>query len=87
MALRSIAFEAQRYVRAIDHSITAAQQGYDMAEEAIALSSFAETAPEKECQEFAQGMLTIAIRGKDNAQKASEGFRDVRVKIEKVRHE
>jgi len=58
-----------------------------MAEEALALSNFAETAPEKERQEFAQEMLTIAIRGKDNAQKASESFVDVRWRIEKVRLE
>jgi len=47
----------------------------------------AETVPEKESQEFAQGMLTIAIHGKDNAQKASESFVDVRWRIEKVRLE
>jgi len=56
-----------------------------MIEEAIALSNFVETALKEERQEFVQGMHTIAIRGKDNAQKTSEGFRDVRLKINKVR--
>jgi len=47
----------------------------------------AEKVPEKESQEFAQRMLPIAICGKDNAQKASESFVDVRWRIEKVRLE
>jgi len=55
-----------------------------MIEEAIALSNFAETALKEERQEFAQRMLTIAIRGMDDARKASEGFRDVRVGTARV---
>jgi len=58
-----------------------------MIEEAIALSNFAKTALEKERQEFAQGMLDIFIRGKDDAEKVSAEFRDVRVQIARVRDE
>jgi len=74
--LRSIASEAHRYVRAIEYSVTIAEQGYDMAEEAIALSNFAKTISKKA---LAEDMGSISYRGMCNAEKVYQGFRDVRV--------
>ncbi|KAF8153757.1 hypothetical protein B0H34DRAFT_719035 [Crassisporium funariophilum] len=85
-ALILIAQQAVRYIQAIDFSIVASQQGFNIAEEAL---SFSETLAQKkitrrgknveaERQVYLRGMVDLAVKGHKTAEEAMEQFRDVR---------
>ncbi|KAF4618305.1 hypothetical protein D9613_011547 [Agrocybe pediades] len=87
-ALVSIQIQALSYVEAIDFSITAAQDGYTIADEVLDFAediSVGKNTPEKELQEYLQGMLQLAQRGEENAKLAWTRFREVRNTVERVR--
>ncbi|KAF8153808.1 hypothetical protein B0H34DRAFT_719215 [Crassisporium funariophilum] len=84
LALQSISEQALQYVKAIDFSVVAAQQGFMIADEAI---SFAELLPHsspKDHHEYLLGMLAIADRGQQSAKLTVEKFRDVRTTVLKL---
>ncbi|KAF9553105.1 hypothetical protein CPC08DRAFT_714064 [Agrocybe pediades] len=86
-ALVSIQIQALSYVEAIDFSITAAQDGYTIADEVLDFAediSVGKNTPEKELQEYLQGMLQLAQRGEENAKLAWTRFREVRHTVERL---
>ncbi|KAF4623026.1 hypothetical protein D9613_002378 [Agrocybe pediades] len=83
-ALSCIKLQAQSYVGAIKLSVIAAQQGHNIAEEALGFSKNVDNREfsEKDRQGYLRGMVDIARRGEDNATKANEAFRGLRRKLE-----
>jgi len=84
----SIKTQALHYVKAVDHSIIAAQHGYTIAEEALGFAELIEarnTVNEAVRQDYLRGMLETARRGEENANIALEKFRDVRKTVSKVK--
>ena len=86
VALRSIASQAQKYVRAIDCSVTAAQHGFNIATEALTLAEMIPKSTEKEHQAYLVGMMAMVLQGQGNAQQAYDSFRSVRKTLEDVSH-
>jgi len=84
----SIKTQALHYVKAVDHSIVAAQHGYTIAEEALGFAELIEAgniANEAMRQDYLRGMFETARRGEENANIALENFRDVRKTVSKVK--
>ncbi|KAF9039872.1 hypothetical protein BJ165DRAFT_343465 [Panaeolus papilionaceus] len=76
--------QAIQYAQAIDLSVVAAHNGFTVAEDAISLFELlqtTETTPEDR-QEFLQGTLELARKGRKNALEAKNKFVDVRNVVE-----
>ena len=81
--MQSIAEQARQYVGAIESSITAAQQGYDIADKALQLSDILK-GPKCNAEErdiFAREMVTHATAAHLKASKAVTRFRACRQAI------
>lgn len=77
--------QAQSYIEAIDYSIIAAQNGFNIAEEAINFSKVAEArTSEADLTNYLVGMWNMALDGHRNAQLALDKFKDARTTIEAV---
>jgi hypothetical protein len=75
---KDIAAQALAYVGAIDFSIVAAQNGFNVTEEAIALGELIPISSPDQLQSYLVGMLKLAKHGHSNASKTLHTFRDVR---------
>jgi len=76
---------ASSYVRAIDSSVLAAQQGYNVSEDALQLAnSLGNKSSPAEQKQYANSMLTLAHCAYKRAEKALQRFRDIRVALNKV---
>jgi len=76
---------ASSYVRAIDSSILAAQQGYNVSEDALELAkSLGNKSSPAEQKQYANSMLALAHCARRRAEKAHQRFRDIRAALNKV---
>ncbi|KAF8153795.1 hypothetical protein B0H34DRAFT_809463 [Crassisporium funariophilum] len=81
-ALRPISEQARAYVRAIDCSVVAAQQGYNVAEDAVTLcKSIRAQTSQQELDAYAKSMVELAKNGHSKAKEALDQFRTVRKDI------
>jgi len=83
--LQAISEQARLFVRAICFSANAAQQGYNIAEDAIMLSGYlSNQASKKTRNECAQKMVVCAKDAYDRANKSLQKFRTIRQNMLKV---
>jgi hypothetical protein len=77
----SISTQALAYAKAIGFSVVAAQNGFDVAEEAVSLGNLIPISTEDQHKRYLEGMLELAKKGHDNASKTLQTFRGVREKV------
>lgn len=73
------------YAKAIDFSVAAAQDGFTVAEEALALVEFIEEATPEERRDFLLEMRRFSQRGREKASEAHGRFVGVGVTVQDVR--
>ncbi|KAF8153788.1 hypothetical protein B0H34DRAFT_66608 [Crassisporium funariophilum] len=80
--------QAILYVAAIDFSITVAQKGFNLAEEAISFSEILEDprddTSEIDRQKYLQGLVALAVEGRKMAEEALNKFRAARETMNKL---
>ena len=77
----AISAQARIYVNAIDFSVVAVQLGFTTAEEAISLRDLIPVSTPNYHQSHLTGMLELARDGHNNATKALQMFRNVRIEM------
>lgn len=76
--------QAYEYAKAVDFSITAAQNGFDFCEDILAYAEDFDVTDEAVRQEALQDLWELAKQGSENAHRASWSFRGTRQTVSKV---
>lgn len=82
--LKAMSEQAKRYARAIDYSVTAAQKGFEVSEDALNLAEYLAHSSKSSAstlRKFAEGMIEAAQEAHDTALKSLDYFRDVRTEL------
>ncbi|PPQ83163.1 hypothetical protein CVT25_005410 [Psilocybe cyanescens] len=81
---KPIRVQALSYVQAIDFSITAAQNGFNFCEDVLAFADLLDSSDEIQRQDYLRELVGLAQQAAENAEKAKDKFRNVRMIVGKL---